>query len=89
MNIKKFRIGNVSDFLSDGQMKKVIGGYNGYAECCYCSISYYADKEQKETGQTSQMSGVVCGNYGDTNCSNGISNVYGMFFEVTSVCCNS
>ena len=44
------------------------GGYGGMAECCFCT--YKIVFHDGNGGDSS--SGVFCGDYGDSNCDNGI-----------------
>jgi len=35
--LRKLHLKNVSEVLSDQEMKLVVGGYAGYAECGHCN----------------------------------------------------
>ena len=67
MKVEKFCFGNGVEVLTDNELKATRGGYGpaNWAECCFCH--YYIDDVEDV--------GWVCGNYGDSDCSKGMSSL--------------
>ena len=87
---KPFGYGSSSETLTEMMLKAVIAGYGGYSECCYCT---YTIEYLDEGGGSSTDEGLVCGNFGDNGCYNGITRLWtsinGMEAELSNLCCQS
>jgi hypothetical protein len=67
----RFTWRNVSDVLSDKELKNTLGGYGeggyGWQECCECDYELLF-----EDGNNVFGSGGFCGKEGDPDCFNGV-----------------
>ena len=86
MKVTKFFFGNGVEILTDNELKATRGGTPNWAECCECTFTVKCSD-----GSVHNDSGTICGNYGDSDCTTGLSKLaaaYGTGCYIENLCFN-